>query len=869
MKRNIAIPFVVVILFLLGFAVAAELYTHPHSRRIFASFEAGIPADGISATHTLTQRFTLPGHTPRFNRFYLWLENPRGKKTRCRFHLYEADTGKTILRKPFILNNVPSGWHVERFTFPATGGEGEGRYIFEVAGEKDSLGFTVLTARVGAGELQAGNSTYHGFLPFELYSTARLSWLDRLLAGREGGGSGFYLLLAGAAAALCFALAGLFLLKMFYIVPGDTGALILDERRGHPEAPGTEGVTLTRAHYLFLIFAAFFLWAVISVSFMWDSNTYARLLGAEDDAFITYRYAQNIVEGRGFRFNDDERTLGTTTPLYTLALAGAGLVFRDIPLSSLALNWLAVFLGGVILSRALSRFIFPGTAALGGAVFMFFPMFHRISGMETNFLIFLLMLAIYLFSRGRSVLAFFIAGLAALTRSEALLLAPLFLLVLLLRREVKTMLKGAGVFMLTLLPWCVFSFFYFDALLPNTFFIKTSGGHLGGSLWRRLAGKLEGVFSLRFLDSAFIVAFVRELPYYFHYYFTWMVLFAAGLFLSAREMIRREFLRLLVLWILLYVLGFAVLDTPPFAWYYVLAFALIPAVLACGLERVRVLGAALMKNKRAGFSAAAILGLLLLGFETAGVLELFYGDWYARHMPRLERYDTYLHISSFIRARVPARESVAMEEIGIVGYYTENKIWDFYSLVHRAGRLPFGFPAESKQRIPYLLTLMDPGYVLVSSHRYLTHYAFRDYEMVGIFPVLQVRWDPEFYYMLLKKRVGQMPVLGEFNVGGDIAGRVRLMGWVMGSRRIDYVQAVLDGKPLRDRFFLEKSPRDLAELFSFNAASGEALFFWELDSALLANGVHHIKLNAVSGGFTGTFWEGEIRVVNAIPQMKP
>ncbi|HIP97635.1 MAG TPA: hypothetical protein EYH32_10525, partial [Anaerolineae bacterium] len=34
---------------------------------------------------------------------------------------------------------------------------------------------------------------------------------------------------------------------------------------------------------------------------------------AFDDAFITYRYARNIVEGQGFTYNPGQWVLGTTT----------------------------------------------------------------------------------------------------------------------------------------------------------------------------------------------------------------------------------------------------------------------------------------------------------------------------------------------------------------------------------------------------------------------------------------------------------------------------------------------------------------------------------------------------------------------------
>ncbi|MBZ0305706.1 MAG: hypothetical protein K8I82_06525, partial [Anaerolineae bacterium] len=36
-----------------------------------------------------------------------------------------------------------------------------------------------------------------------------------------------------------------------------------------------------------------------------------------DDAFITFRYSRNLVEGNGFVYNPGDKVLGTTTPLYT------------------------------------------------------------------------------------------------------------------------------------------------------------------------------------------------------------------------------------------------------------------------------------------------------------------------------------------------------------------------------------------------------------------------------------------------------------------------------------------------------------------------------------------------------------------------
>ena len=62
-----------------------------------------------------------------------------------------------------------------------------------------------------------------------------------------------------------------------------------------------------------------------------------------DDAYITFRYARNIVEGQGFVYNPGVRTLGTTTPLYTLLMAAIGAITGSeaYPWFALGVNALA------------------------------------------------------------------------------------------------------------------------------------------------------------------------------------------------------------------------------------------------------------------------------------------------------------------------------------------------------------------------------------------------------------------------------------------------------------------------------------------------------------------------------------------------
>src|SRR3990172_13278728 len=85
---------------------------------------------------------------------------------------------------------------------------------------------------------------------------------------------------------------------------------------------------LTLARALIMIGMSRRSWAVL-VALIVILALAARLIPGPrtiDDAYITFRYARNLLAGQGLVFNPGERVLGTTTPVYTLLMAGLGLV---------------------------------------------------------------------------------------------------------------------------------------------------------------------------------------------------------------------------------------------------------------------------------------------------------------------------------------------------------------------------------------------------------------------------------------------------------------------------------------------------------------------------------------------------------------
>src|SRR5512141_1418152 len=115
-----------------------------------------------------------------------------------------------------------------------------------------------------------------------------------------------------------------------------------------------------------------------------------------DDSFITFRYARNLLAGQGFVYNPGEAVLGTTTPLYTLLMAGLGALSggagAPFPELALGLNALADAVTCLLLWNLGRRLGFEragAAAAVAWAVAPFSVTF-AIGGLETSLYVALL-----------------------------------------------------------------------------------------------------------------------------------------------------------------------------------------------------------------------------------------------------------------------------------------------------------------------------------------------------------------------------------------------------------------------------------------------------------------------------------------------
>lgn len=199
----------------------------------------------------------------------------------------------------------------------------------------------------------------------------------------------------------------------------------------------------------------------------------------QDDAFISYRYVENFIQGNGLVFNSGERVEGYTNFLWIIILSIFAKLGLDLILVSKILGVASGCVTLYLLYQISSLFfpkkewwlaLFPPILLTASSAFAYWS----ISGLETAFFVMMVLLSIYFYSNFQRLWS--ISGaLSTLIRPEgALIFGILFLHEWLLRKDrLNDLLLSFGGFALLLLPFLIFKLFYYGDILPNPFYAKT------------------------------------------------------------------------------------------------------------------------------------------------------------------------------------------------------------------------------------------------------------------------------------------------------------------------------------------------------------------------------------------------------------
>jgi arabinofuranosyltransferase len=227
------------------------------------------------------------------------------------------------------------------------------------------------------------------------------------------------------------------------------------------------------------VFVAWVLCAAHAALFFWVC----------DDAFISFRYAEQLLAGHGLVFNVGERVEGYTNLLWVLEMALLGAVGIPMPLASVCLSVLATA-GTLLLVTALLRSTpFPsmrGLAVIGALLLLAVNRNVAVwttSGLETRQFTFLVLLSVWLVRRALAQRGSWLSvslALAAteLTRPEGALLAASIMawvswrLLLERRASMRALLELAGPCVTIVAAHYLWRYAYYGDWLPNTAYAK-------------------------------------------------------------------------------------------------------------------------------------------------------------------------------------------------------------------------------------------------------------------------------------------------------------------------------------------------------------------------------------------------------------
>jgi len=269
--------------------------------------------------------------------------------------------------------------------------------------------------------------------------------------------------------------------------------------------PRTREISLQLAPLLLLIGGC-----LVQVGFgYFDHDFSGHALGA-DDAFISYRYASNLVSGEGLVFNPGERVEGYSNLLYVL-LVSAGLIFlpdRAAYGFSVAINLLLITLSYAALLWIARRTLHGHRPLVAVALFSLTPTvwIWTGSGMETPLVLLLVVLTwgsleVVLDTGNRRAewALGALAVLAVLSRADGFLIPLLAAGFCLLRGRRRLALGIGAAVLLTLALLVGWRLWYYGYPLPNTYYVK-----LSGDLSDRLSSGLRALWKVGTRQGLFV-----------------------------------------------------------------------------------------------------------------------------------------------------------------------------------------------------------------------------------------------------------------------------------------------------------------------------------------------------------------------------
>lgn len=401
-----------------------------------------------------------------------------------------------------------------------------------------------------------------------------------------------------------------------------------------------------------------YIWLALGILAFTFTLVYSNFI--QDDAYITYRYARNLATGAGFVYNPGESVLGTTTPLYTSLLAFFSfLTHLSVVQISKTINFLSLWIGAGFLYE-IGRKEGQAIAIAASLLYVTHPLLRYSVGTESLFLVCLLIITVFTYTKRKWFLTAILLGLLIVTRYETMLFALILLIHSYVAKRQRPYWITPAIAIVSC--WLIYSFIAFETLIPLSISAKLVA--------IRVPFLLGGV--------VYWISFVGETVFFNLFLFFFLVGFV---FLFIKRSMDEGYL-LLLFWSAIYLLA-ASFFAGSFPWYYVPLLPGFAIIVAYGIRSIAQIPSfqgrhpSIQDGNRSQVIFWVIAGSLLC------IHSFFWiNDWKIYRGSAFDhRLAPYLQVSDWLNEHAMKEQSLATREIGYLGYFTDMKIIDLFGLV--------------------------------------------------------------------------------------------------------------------------------------------------------------------------------------------
>ncbi|MCP4705521.1 MAG: hypothetical protein GY865_13050 [candidate division Zixibacteria bacterium] len=229
------------------------------------------------------------------------------------------------------------------------------------------------------------------------------------------------------------------------------------------------------------------IWAFVAIVGIYGLYQTISLAWVCDDAFISFRYAKNLINGNGLVFNVGEVVEGYTNFLWTILIAGAMFIGLEPILFTQAVSFISyvivflllIYISIKISNQSKSKTIVLPVAALA-IIVQYDSQVWATSGLETYWVTALVTSAFAILIFAESKKTFLMAGvvltLAVLTRPDAMIFYMMAIPYIFLqnKKPIPNLIYYLIPLVIIYIPYWIIRYSYYGYPFPNTYYAKSA-----------------------------------------------------------------------------------------------------------------------------------------------------------------------------------------------------------------------------------------------------------------------------------------------------------------------------------------------------------------------------------------------------------